>query len=107
MTRQLNPDKAQALSLILGLSVSAVQFFHDQVWLGEPEEGLFGDWLADQIILAKLVQCAENGTTYEQLGKAWSELSTCMTAEHEDLLDIAEDPNTPFVSFIDFLRDRD
>jgi hypothetical protein len=107
MKAPLNPQSAEALSLILGLPVSAIHFFHDKVWLGEPEEGQFGNWLADQIILAKLFYVAEEGGEAVHLDMAWAELCHCLTPEHEELLDFAQDPNTHFESFLDFLRDRD
>jgi hypothetical protein len=105
MKAPLNQQSAACISIILGLPVSAINFFHDKVWLGEPDEGPFGNWLADQIILAKLVYVAEEGA--EDLDLAWAELCLCLSPEHEELLDFAQDPNTHFESFLDFLRDRD
>ena len=105
MKPPLNPKSAEAIGLILGLPTTTITFFHDKVWLGEPDEGPFGNWLADQIILAKLIYVAEEGV--EDLDSSWEELCFCLSPEHEELLDFAQDPNTHFESFLDFLRDRD
>ena len=107
MKPTLNPKSAEAIGLILGLPGDTVTFFHDLVWLGEPDEGPFAHWLADQIILAKLVIRAEERDSVERLEQSWSYLSECFSPEHDELLDLATDPNTDFDSFIDFLNDRD